>query len=179
MNEYRIRKAWHIAAEMRVPGDMSISHRAVLLAALANGPSVITGFLPAAECLCTVQACRALGVKVDYLSADDSDFPWMPDEKGAGPGPVRLRVHGMGLKLRAPVAAVDCGSSGTALTLLSGILAGQPFVTRLLADEAVSKISLRRITEPLEAMGVRLRAADPGKTAPLIVEGNPALKARC
>ncbi len=177
MNEYRIRKARPIAAEMRVPGDKSISHRAVLLAALANGPSVITGFLPAAECLCTIQACRALGVKIDYLSADDSDFPWLPDEKDSGPGPVRLRVHGTSMKLRAPVAAVDCGSSGTALTLLSGILAGQPFVTRLLADEAVSQFSMRRIIEPLEAMGVPLKSAGQDKTPPLTVEGNASLKA--
>ena len=68
MNEYRIRKARPIAAEMRVPGDKSISHRAVLLAALANGPSVITGFLPAAECLCTINACRALGVTAPVTS---------------------------------------------------------------------------------------------------------------
>ena len=176
MNEYRIRKARHIVAEMRVPGDKSISHRAVLLAALANGPSVISGFLPAAECLCTVQACRALGVKIDYLSADDSDFPWMPDDRASGSGPVRLRVHGTGMKLRAPVAAVDCGSSGTALALLTGILAGQPFVTRLLCDEAVSQLAMRGITGPLEAMGVPVRTAGEGKTTPIIVEGNPALK---
>lgn len=176
MNEYRIRKARLIAAEMRVPGDKRISHRAVLIAALANGPSVITGFLPAAECLCTLQACRALGVKIDYLSAGDSDFPWMPDEKNSGPGPVRLRVHGTSMKLRAPVAAVDCGSSGDALTLLPGILAGQPFVTRLFADEAVSQWSMRGVIEPLEAMGVPLKCSGKGKTAPLTVEGYSALK---
>ncbi len=177
MNEYRIRKARPIAAEMRVPGDKSISHRAVLLAALANGPSVITGFLPAAECLCTINACRALGVQIDFLSADDNDFPWMPDEKNSGQGPVRLRVHGTSMKLKAPGAAVDCGNSGTALTLLSGILAGQPFVSRLLGDEDDSQLSLHSIAGPLEAMGVPLKSSGPGKTAPFIVEGNPALKA--
>ena len=175
MNEYRIRKAHPIAAEIRVPGDRSISHRAVLLAALANGPSIITGFLPAAECLCTIQACRALGVKIDYLSADDSDVPWMPDEKDSGP--VRLRVHGMSMKLRAPAAAVDCGSSGTALKLLAGILAGQPFDTRLLGGDPGPPMSLRPVIEPLQAMGVTLKSAGAGKTAMLTVEGNAALKA--
>src|SRR5688572_23616178 len=152
MNEYRVRKAHPIAAELRVPGDKSISHRAVLIAALANGPSVITGFLPATECLCTVQACRALGVKIDFLSSDDSDIPWLPDVKSAVPGPVRLRVHGRSMNLTPPATAVDCGSSGTALTLLSGILAGQTFVTRLLADETVSRQSMQRVMEPLDAM---------------------------
>ena len=177
MNEYRIRKARHIAAEMRVPGDKSMSHCAVLIAALANGPSVISGFLPAAECLCTVQACRALGVKIDYLSADDSDCPWLPDDKGSGPGPVRLRVHGTGMKLRAPDAAVDCGSSGTALALLVGILAGQSFVTRLLTDDAVSQSAIRGMMAPLEAMGVPVKSSGQGHPAPIIVEGNTDLKA--
>jgi 3-phosphoshikimate 1-carboxyvinyltransferase len=177
MNEYRVRKARPIAADVRVPGDKSISHRAVLIAALANGPSVITGFLPAAECLCTVQACRALGVKIDFLSSDDSDIPWLPDEKAAAPGPTRLRVHGKSMNLTAPVAAVDCGSSRTALSLLSGVLAGQSFVARLIADEAASHQSMHQIVEPLDAMGASVKATGRDKTPPLIISGHSPLKA--
>ena len=177
MNEYRVRRARPIAAEMRVPGDLHLSHRAVLFAGLANGPSIITGFLPAVECLATIQACRALGVKVDYLSAADSDLPWTPDEKGGPPGPVRLRVHGMALRLREPAGAVDCGGSGTALMLLCGMLAGQRFATKLIADESVSRLSLRRLLAPLEMMGVTVNATGPDKTAPVTVSTPASLQA--
>jgi 3-phosphoshikimate 1-carboxyvinyltransferase len=176
MNEYRVRKAWPIATELKVPGDKSISHRAVLLAALANGPSIITGFLPAEECLHTVQASRALGVKVDFLSTDDSSVPWLPDEKRGSPGPTRLRVHGMSMKLTAPSGAVDCGSSFTALSLLSGILAGQPFVTRLIAGDAVSRQPLKHLIPPLEMMGASIDATGPDKSTPLTITGSPSLK---
>jgi 3-phosphoshikimate 1-carboxyvinyltransferase len=176
MKEYRVRKARTIATEMQVPGDQSISHRAVLVAALANGPSVITGFLPANECLHTVQACRALGVKIDFLSDSDITLPWVPDEKGAAAGPTRLCVHGMSMRMTAPSGAVDCGSSFTALSFLSGILAGQPLVTKLVADETVSRLSLESVIKPLEEMGAIISAAGGDKCAPFTITGTARLK---
>lgn len=171
MNEYRVRKARSIVAEMRVPGDRSISHLAVLVAALANGPSVITGFLPAVECLSTVQVCRALGVRIDALSSDDADHPWQPDGKNPEPGPTSLRVHGTSMKLKAPAAVLDCGRSETLFMMLSGLLAGQPFEASLAAHESVTDRLSPRIAKLLEAMGAPFRAAPFGNSAPLSVGG--------
>lgn len=173
MNEYRVRKARPIAAEMRVPGDYAISQRALVVAALANGPSILTGFLPADECLDTLQALRALGVKFDYLSDDDSDLPWVSDGRTGPAGPSRLRVLGTGGQFRAPTAAVNCARSAPALLLLSGLLAGQPFVTRLTGSAG---ISLAHLTATFQEMGAPLKTTGQGKTAPLSVEGSASLR---
>jgi 3-phosphoshikimate 1-carboxyvinyltransferase len=157
MNEYRVRRARHIAAEMNVPGDLAISQRAVLVAALANGPSVLSGFLPAADCLETLDVCRALGVKFDYLDAGDCDLPWQPDAHPRDAGPSRLRVHGKGGKLDAPGAALDCGSSRTLPVLLSGLLAGQPFSSTLTVPDNDCLDVIELLTEPLREMGATLR----------------------
>ncbi len=176
MNEYRVRRARPIAAELRVPGDLALSQRAVLIAALANGPSVLSGFLPAAECLDTIHACRALGVKFDYLSADDSELHWVPDGKSGPAGPSRLRVMGTGGKFRAPAAAVDCGTSGTVPVLMSGLLAGQPFVTRLLASAATCRDAIHSIAAPLQDMGAAVKFAAQEKATTITVEGSAKLK---
>jgi 3-phosphoshikimate 1-carboxyvinyltransferase len=175
MNEYRVRRARHIAAEMNVPGDLAISQRAVLVAALANGPSVLSGFLPAAECLDTVQVCQALGVKFDYLDAGDSDLPWQPDAGPGTAGPSRLRVHGRGGKLHAPSAALDCGSSRTLPVLLSGLLAGQPFPSTLnfSGNDCLDDIEL--LTEPLRELGATLRIGDSDTTRRISLSSNGPL----
>ena len=175
MNEYRVRRARPIAAELRVPGDLALSQRAVLIAALANGPSVLSGFLPAAECLDIIHACRALGVKFDYLSADDSELHWVPEGKSGPAGPSRLRVMGTGGKFRAPAAAVDCGPSGTVPVLMSGLLAGQPFVTRLLAS-ALCRDAIHSIAAPIQDMGAAVKFAAGEKSATITVEGSAKLK---
>lgn len=168
MNEYRIRQAHLIAAETRVPGDLEISHRAVLIAALANGPSVITGFLPADECLATVQACRALGVKIEFL-APDSGEPLPPGDTST-----TLRIHGRSRLLTEPAAAVDCGTSATGVALLCGILAGQPFASRLTATGPLSHPALSGIAAALHEMGVSF---GPRPALPLSIPGHAGLQA--
>src|ERR1700677_3946740 len=99
MSVWKIRRAPLILSEIRVPGDKSISHRAVILAALSNGPCLITGFLPSEDCMCTVNAMIALGVRIEQ------------------PEPTTLIVHGCKRELQAPAHDIDCGNSGTTMRL--------------------------------------------------------------
>ena len=180
MLEYRIRKGRPIAAELTTAGDKSISHRAVLLAALANGPCVLSGFLPSQECMATVSAVRSLGVRVEELSEDptaDEDAPYEPpDDIEQRTGSTRLKVHGNSMTLRPPAGVVDCGSSGTAMLLLAGALSGQAFESVLTSDAAVFRSTLPRIREALGSLGT---AVDTGGTdhAPQVhIYGNPNVK---
>ncbi|RYD33394.1 MAG: 3-phosphoshikimate 1-carboxyvinyltransferase, partial [Verrucomicrobiaceae bacterium] len=173
MSEYRVKKGRPIATEITVPGDKSMSHRAVMFSSLSNGPCLITGFLPSGDCLSTVDAFRAMGVRIDFLNEDEE--PWIPSEDGA-PGPTTLRVHGSGPRLSAPSRPVDCGNSGTTMRLLAGILSGQPFTTVLTGDESLSKRPMKRVTDPLAQMGARFEAQEPKGNPPLTVHGTAGLK---
>ena len=173
MSEFRVRKAHPIATEITVPGDKSISHRAIMFASLADGTSEITGFLPSGDCLSTAAAFRAMGVAIDFLNEDGS--PWQPAASGAGPH--RVIVPGRGLRLQAPAGPVDCGNSGTTMRLLAGILSGQNFTTVMTGDESLSKRPMKRVTEPLSLMGARFEATGPKETPPLTVHGHSALRA--
>ncbi len=153
MPELQVAAAPPIEAEIRVPGDKSISHRAVLLAALSNGPCVIRGFLPSQDCLCTVEAVRALGITVDQ------------------PEDATLIVHGQRGRLQAPARPIDCGNSGTLMRLLCGLLAAQPFETTLVGDASLSSRPMRRLIEPLSQMGATIVASGTAGTAPLRVRG--------
>lgn len=155
MSELRTRRAPLIRAEIRVPGDKSISHRAVLLASLSNGISVLRGFLPGNDCQSTVSAMRALGVKIEQ------------------PEPTTLIVHGCYRKLRAPKTDIDCGNSGTTMRLLAGILAGQKFNSRLVGDHSLTRRPMSRIIEPLTQMGAKITAEGEKSGAPLAIEGGP------
>jgi 3-phosphoshikimate 1-carboxyvinyltransferase len=136
----------------RVPGDKSISHRALLLGALADGASHISGFLPSRDCLATLACLRALGVHVE---AHDE---------------TTLTVGGRGLRgLQAPGALLNCVRSGTTMRLLAGILAGQSFDCTLTGDPQLLRRPMRRITEPLRRMGAGIEATD--GHAPLAVHG--------
>src|SRR5882757_9122290 len=140
MPDWKIRRAPTIYAELEVPGDKSISHRAVMLASLSNGTCVIKGFLPSEDCLCTVAAMRALGVEIE--NADETT----------------LIVHGKRRAFKAPTHDIDCGNSGTTMRLLAGLLAGQPFRSRLTGDGSLSKRPMRRVMEPLTKMGAKINA---------------------
>lgn len=146
-----------VQGDIRVPGDKSISHRAVMLGALAEGVTEVKGFLEGADALATAQIFRAMGVRIE------------------GPEDGHVVVHGVGLHgLRAPVGVLDCGNSGTSMRLLCGILAGQRFGSRLVGDESLSRRPMRRVIEPLSAMGARIDSAD-GRP-PLEVQAVPALR---
>src|SRR5687768_11000105 len=108
MSNWKIRQAPVIQMELEVPGDKSISHRSIMLGALANGSAAIRGFLPSEDCLATMKAFQQLGIKIEQL-----------DE-------TTLVVHGKGGHFTPPPTDIDCGNSGTTMRLLAGILAGQP-----------------------------------------------------
>src|SRR5262245_4618738 len=147
-----IEPAKRIEGFVRVPGDKSISHRYALLAALADGPSRLTGYSGGADCQSTLSCLRALGVQIEH------------DPAGT------LTVLGRGFGgLRSPGVALDAGNSGTTMRLLAGVLAGQPFTSTLEGDGSLSRRPMRRVIEPLEQMGARIEATD--GHAPLIVHG--------
>lgn len=137
-----------------VPGDKSISHRALLLGALAEGSSHITGFLPSGDCRATLGCLRVLGVRIKTHNA------------------TTLTVHGRGPGgLEAPAAPLDCVRSGTTMRLLTGVLAGQPFTSTLRGDPQLLRRPMVRVVEPLRRMGANIE--DTAGHAPLIVNGRP------
>lgn len=155
--EFRVQPASRISGRIAVPGDKSISHRAVMFGALAEGTTVVSGFLPGADTLATAQILRDLGVSIDRTS-----------ETG-------LTIHGVGIGgLRASANQLDCGNAGTAMRLLAGLLAGQPFASTLVGDESLSRRPMRRVMEPLLRMGARIRGTA-GGTAPLCIEPSGGL----
>ncbi|MCF6314133.1 MAG: 3-phosphoshikimate 1-carboxyvinyltransferase [Verrucomicrobiales bacterium] len=164
MQNFKVKRAKAFSAELEVPGDKSISHRSVMLASLTNGSCEITGFLPSEDCLATVGAMRALGVKIEVL--EENDY-----------GPVRLLVHGTGGQFSKPEQPIDCGNSGTTMRLLSGILATQDFETQLIGDDSLSKRPMGRIIDPLTLMGATLQGTGEKQTAPLSITGSNELQA--
>ena len=154
----RIKRAKSFGGEISVPGDKSISHRAVMLAAISNGSCRVDGFLPSDDCLSTVGAVKKLGVQVDVLNEDQY-------------GPNQLMVHGRGGKFNATSEEINCGNSGTTMRLLSGLLAGQKFTSVLIGDESLSTRPMRRIIDPLQLMGCEIKATGDKDTAPLIING--------
>jgi len=155
---FTARPGGRMQGDIRVPGDKSISHRSVMLGSLAEGITEVSGFLEAEDCLATMAAFRAMGVVIE------------------GPENGRLRIHGVGLHgLKPSAAALDLGNSGTSMRLLSGLLAGQAFDTTLTGDASLVRRPMRRVTEPLRAMGARIDTTEAG-TAPLRIAGGSRLK---
>lgn len=155
---FRVRPGGRLSGALRVPGDKSISHRAVMLAALAEGVSEIGGFLEGADALATLAAFRSLGVAAE------------------GPQRGRLRIEGVGLHgLRAAAGPLDLGNSGTSMRLLTGLLAGQAFDSTLVGDASLMRRPMRRVTDPLAAMGALIETTEAG-TAPLHIRGGRRLQ---
>jgi 3-phosphoshikimate 1-carboxyvinyltransferase len=149
----RIEPATSLRGDLAVPGDKSISHRALLLGAIADGESRITGFGASEDTLATARAVEALGAEIEL----DGD---------------QVRVRGAGLRgLRPPAGPIDCANAGTLLRLLPGILAGQAGRFVLVGDESLSRRPLERIAVPLQEMGARIETT--AGHAPLVVEGGP------
>lgn len=156
--DYIVEAGGSIRGQFRVPGDKSISHRAVMLGALAEGETRISGLLEGEDVLATLGAFRAMGVAAD------------------GPVNGELRIRGCGLRgLRAPEAAIDCGNSGTSMRLLTGILAGQPFSSLLEGDASLHRRPMGRVIRPLARMGARIESAEGGRP-PLHIQGNARLQ---
>lgn len=158
MRQFDIAPGGRLAGAVRVPGDKSVSHRAIMFSAIAEGRSRITGFLESADCLATLGAFEAMGV--GYRR-----------EGGA------LVVNGRGRDgLTAPQSPLDLGNSGTSMRLLSGLMAGQSFDTTLSGDASLSRRPMARVIEPLTQMGARIVGTDGGR-APLRITGARSLRA--
>jgi 3-phosphoshikimate 1-carboxyvinyltransferase len=147
-----------LSCRIRVPGDKSISHRSIMLGALAEGVTEVTGFLEGEDNLATLRAFRSMGVSIE------------------GPEAGRVIIHGVGKHgLRPPAVELYLGNSGTSIRLLSGLLAAQKFNSTLTGDSSLSKRPMRRVTEPLVAMGAKVETTLEG-TPPLYIQGNSHLK---
>lgn len=154
MKAFTVQRIANARGALSFPGDKSLSHRAIIFGALAEGVSHFTNVLPAEDCVCTRRAFEAMGVRIVRR------------------GPSELWVHGRGLHgLRRPRRPLWMGNSGTAMRLLLGILAGQPFTARLTGDPSLSSRPMRRVTDPLSQMGAKIQGKRGGDRAPLSITG--------
>ena len=157
--QYHIQPGGVISGKLRVPGDKSISHRAIILGSIAIGDTEITGFLEGEDTLLTLQAFRDMGVVIQ------------------GPEGGVMRVQGVGLRgLKKPAAPLYVGNSGTAMRLLAGLLSGQDFDVEITGDKSLSKRPMTRIADPLTAMGAIIETSNKGRP-PLFIKGKKRLKA--
>lgn len=146
MTQFLVQPGGQLTGRLRVPGDKSISHRAVMLGSLAEGTTEITGLLEGEDVLCTLAAFRAMGVKAE------------------GPVNGHLNIAGVGLRgLKPPRKPLDMGNSGTAMRLLCGVLAGQSFDSELIGDESLSRRPMNRVAVPLSRMGGQLYMNEGGR----------------
>ncbi len=140
---------------VKVPGDKSISHRSVMLGALSEGTTHVTGFLNGADCLSTISCFRKMGIEIE-LSEDETE----------------VTIHGKGIRgLKKPSGILDCGNSGTTTRLLSGILAAQDFDSEVTGDESIQKRPMKRIMKPLSEMGADISSVRGNDCAPLAIHG--------
>jgi 3-phosphoshikimate 1-carboxyvinyltransferase len=155
---FSVQPGGSLQGRIRVAGDKSVSHRSIMLGAIAEGVTEVTGFLEGEDSLATLNAFRAMGVTIE------------------GPHDGKVVVHGVGLHgLRAPGRPLDLGNSGTSMRLLCGLLAGQAFDVELVGDRSLMSRPMRRVTEPLTQMGARISSTEQG-TAPLRISGGQSLR---
>jgi 3-phosphoshikimate 1-carboxyvinyltransferase len=156
--DWRVRAGTALRGRIRVPGDKSVSHRAVMLGSLAEGSTHVRGFLEGEDTLATAAAFAAMGVRIEAPNAGE-----------------RI-VHGVGLHgLQAPSLPIDCGNAGTAMRLMSGLLAAQRFDSVLTGDASLRRRPMRRVIDPLTAMGARIDS-EQGGLPPLRIRGGSRLR---
>ena len=156
---YVVKAGGSLQGSARVAGDKSISHRSIMMGALAHGTTYVTGFLEGEDSLNTLKAFKAMGVDI------------------LGPTDGKVVIKGVGLHgLTAPTAPLDMGNSGTAMRLMSGILAGQAFDATLIGDASLSKRPMKRVTNPLQLMGAQVDSQGEKGFPPLVVHGGASLK---
>ncbi|MGC2001845.1 MAG: 3-phosphoshikimate 1-carboxyvinyltransferase, partial [Candidatus Acidiferrales bacterium] len=152
MSKKKISPGGQITGVVELPGDKSISHRYAILASLAEGTSEIRNYSPAADCASTLECFRRLGIEIDASRE-------------------RVRIAGKGLDgLKAPRKIIDAENSGSTIRMVSGVLAGQPFTSKVTGDSSLRRRPMRRVTDPLRQMGADIRAED-GDRAPLEIRG--------
>jgi 3-phosphoshikimate 1-carboxyvinyltransferase len=146
-----------LQGEMTVPGDKSISHRAIILGAIAKGVTTVNEFLDGEDCMATLRAFQSMGVRID------------------GPVSHRLLIHGVGkYGLEKPKTVIDCGNSGTTMRLLSGLLSAQKFDSELTGDESLLKRPMARVSRPLQQMGADISTHH--DRPPVLIRGGQALQ---
>ena len=155
---FHVQPGGALKGAIRVAGDKSISHRSIMMGSLAEGTTHVSGFLEGEDALATLNAFKAMGVKIE------------------GPDNGKVVVHGVGMHgLQQPQASLDVGNSGTSMRLMSGLLAGQAFSTTLIGDESLTKRPMKRVTDPLALMGAQIETTETG-TSPLNISSVAALK---
>jgi 3-phosphoshikimate 1-carboxyvinyltransferase len=156
MSRYLVQSNSHVTGAIKVPGDKSISHRILMFGGIANGVTEATGFLESEDCLATMAAMRALGVVIER------------------PAQQTVRVHGVGKHgLKAAAHALDMGNSGTAMRLMTGLLAGQSFDSELIGDASLMKRPMERVAGPLRQMGANIETLR--GCAPVKIRGGQVL----
>jgi 3-phosphoshikimate 1-carboxyvinyltransferase len=154
---FKMSPGGEVQGNIRVAGDKSISHRSIMLGALADGVTEVEGFLEGEDSLATLQAFRDMGVVIE------------------GPEDGRVKIHGVGLHgLQAPPGPLYLGNSGTGMRLFAGLLAGQDFDTELTGDESLSKRPMERVAAPLRTMGAKIESGEGGRP-PLKISGSQKL----
>src|ERR1700735_5294390 len=155
--KFEAQPARSVSGAMAVPGDKSISHRALMLSGIAEGTSEVTGFLASEDCLASLTAMRALGVPIDR------------------PSPTHVVIHGVGLRgLRGAGRPLDMGNAGTAMRLFTGLLSAQAFTSQLVGDESLMKRPMERVAKPLREMGADVRTHN--GTPPVDIGGDKRLR---
>jgi len=153
MDEIAIEPINELKGKITLPGDKSISHRAIMIGSIAHGKTFVKNFLAGEDCLRTIEAFRVMGIDIE-------------EAKG------KVSIHGRGLGgLLKPKSPIYLGNSGTTMRLILGILAGQPFRCELKGDESLSQRPMRRVTHPLRLMGAKIDGRDDANFAPLVIEG--------
>lgn len=154
MKEIQVQPIQSFQLTTQVPGDKSISHRSIMLGALAQGKTIVDGFLPGADCLHTLQCFQKLGVNITQTSE------------------TTLEILGAGLTgMKEPVEPLYVGNSGTTIRLILGILAGLPFFTTIYGDDSIARRPMKRVVDPLRKMGAQISGRSGGNLAPLAVQG--------
>lgn len=144
--------------EIKIPGDKSISHRSIIFGSIAHGLTEVNHFLTGEDCICTMNAFKALGVEIDFNEAER-----------------KVKIHGNGFaNLKEPSKAIDLGNSGTGMRLLTGLFAGLPFTTTLIGDESLSGRPMGRVIDPLAEMGAIIKSH--ANKAPLIINPDAVAK---
>ncbi|MCT4507481.1 MAG: 3-phosphoshikimate 1-carboxyvinyltransferase [Tepidibacter sp.] len=143
-----------LRGEVNIPGDKSISHRAIMLSSISNGKNIIKNFLNGEDCLSTIDCFKKMGTKVEKCRKNE------------------VIIHGMGLrKLKKPIQNLDVGNSGTTIRLIMGILAGQNFESTLIGDNSIAKRPMKRVTDPLRLMGANIYGNEDANFTPITVNG--------
>lgn len=157
MSHYVVQPVRRVDGDVRVPGDKSVSHRALMLGGIAEGVTEVRGFLESEDCLATMRAMRALGVRIEQ------------------PGVQEVRVHGVGLNgLKGANRPLDMGNAGTAMRLMTGLLCGQKFDSELIGDASLMNRPMERAAAPLRQMGAQIATLN-GKP-PVKITGGAQLK---